>query len=113
MTALVNNMTSLVNSKMYEKLVDIFNKMGESYAPSNIVSDDDVSRWIQVSETEQLSIEKEGNVVFNDDMFDLPSNVINSIPKTMHNEYDISMFINEFTAQASNITMHTVSNNIT
>lgn len=100
-------MTTSYNNRMYDKILNNFNRMQESYSPSTI--SDDVLKWIQESETQR--IEGLDNFEY-DALFDLASNVIQCIPPELLDETDVNMFISEFTEITSSITTYTISNGI-
>lgn len=90
---------------MYERILDIFNKMQDSCSQSAYGAEN----WIQSSETKYSDCLSDVNY---DILFDFTMNIIQSIPKELFNETDVNMFVNEFTEVTSNIITHTVSNNI-
>lgn len=92
---------------MYDKILDVFNKLQESYSPSSAV--DSTSRWIQESETEIMEDLDNMNYEM---LFDLTTNVLQCIPLYLHDETDVNIFVNEFTEITSNITTYTATNGV-
>lgn len=98
---------SSYSSRIYENILDVFNKMQETYSPSITVNN--ISRWIQPSETEEIEGLSDPDY---DILFDLTSNIIQSIPNELFNETDVNIFISDFTETTSSITTYTVTGNI-